>query len=287
MTKFSAIRGGYVYLPIQGDEYRVYVEESGEGIPLLLMHTAGCDGRQYRHLLEDPDVTANFHLIAADLPYHGKSLPPVSRQWWAEEYKLTKEFIIDFVLGVSDAFGLDRPAYMGASMGGHLAVDLAISHPDRFRAVIGLEAGLHTSSTSPPKLLEWIFHPRATDEMKAALMYSFMAPTSPEAMKRETGFVYSQGAPPIFAGDLNYYAFEHDARDTAALIDTAKCAMYILGGEYDWSATPDECRALHERVDGSHYTLMEGLGHFPMTENPAKFKSYISPILDDIRTRLS
>jgi len=286
MAKFSPIRGRYAYLPVQGDEYRVYFEEAGEGIPLVLMHTAGTDGRLYRHLLEDDEITRDFRLVAPDLPYHGKSLPPVTREWWTEEYKLTTSFLFDFMLALNDALELDRPVYMGASMGGHLAVDLAISRPEHFRAVIGLEAGLDTAQTAPQKLLEWFFHPRIGNEMKAALMHTMMSPTSPENLRREVDFVYSQGAPVVFKGDLNYYGVEHDVTETAKTIDTQKCAMYILGGEYDWSGTPAVCRALHDAVPGSHYTLLEGLGHFPMSENPEAFKTFIMPVLDDIRTRL-
>jgi Predicted hydrolases or acyltransferases (alpha/beta hydrolase superfamily) len=287
MAKLSPIRGGYVYLPVQDDEYRVYYEEAGEGIPLILMHTAGTDGRLYRHLLEDPELTRHFRIVAIDLPYHGKSLPPVTREWWKEEYKLTTSFLFDFMLAINDALELDRPVYMGASMGGHLAVDLAISRPEHFRAVIGLEAGLDTASTAPSKLLEWFWHPRISNEMKAALMHTMMSPTSPEHGRREVDFIYSQGAPAAFKGDLNYYGVEHDVRETAKTIDTSKCAMYILGGEYDWSGTPEVCRALHDAVEGSSYTEMMGLGHFPMSENPDAFKAYILPVLDDIRARLS
>jgi pimeloyl-ACP methyl ester carboxylesterase len=287
MAKLSAITGRYVYLTVQGDEYRVYFEEAGEGIPLVLMHTAGTDGRLYRHLLEDPQLTRRFRMIALDLPYHGKSLPPLTREWWKEEYKLTTSFLFDFMLAVNEALELDRPVYMGASMGGHLAVDLAISHSDSFRAVIGLEAGLDTAETAPQKLLEWFFHPRIGNEMKAALMHTMMSPKSPESTRREVDFIYSQGSPAVFKGDLNYYGVEHDVTQTAKTIDTSKCAMYILGGEYDWSGTPQVCRALHEAVEGSSYTLMEGLGHFPMSENPEAFKAYIQPVLEDIRARLS
>jgi pimeloyl-ACP methyl ester carboxylesterase len=287
MANLSPIRGSYLYMTVQGDEYRVYFEEAGQGIPLVLMHTAGTDGRLYRHLLEDAEITRDFRLIAPDLPYHGKSLPPTTREWWAEEYKLTTSFLFDFMLGLNRELELDRPVYMGASMGGHLAVDLAISHPEHYRAVIGLEAGLDTAQTAPKKLLEWFFHPRIGNEMKAALMHTMMSPTSPEHTRREVDFVYSQGAPAAFKGDLNYYGVEHDVTETAKTIDTETCAMYILGGEYDWSGTPDVCRALHEAVPGSHYTLMRGLGHFPMTENPEAFKPFILRVLDDIRTRLS
>ena len=86
--------GRYTYLEIDGSEYRVYFEEAGSGIPLLLQHTAGSDARQWRHLLEDEVLGSHFRMIAYDLPYHGKSLPPVGRAWWQEEYRLTRDFFM-------------------------------------------------------------------------------------------------------------------------------------------------------------------------------------------------
>ena len=74
MAKHDPIKGQYIYLDIEGVEYRVYYEEAGEGIPLLVGHTAGSDGRQYRHLLCDEDVTKNFRTIAFDLPGLSHSL---------------------------------------------------------------------------------------------------------------------------------------------------------------------------------------------------------------------
>ena len=44
MAKFEAATGRYVYLDVQGIEYRVYFEEAGQGIPLICQHTAGSDG---------------------------------------------------------------------------------------------------------------------------------------------------------------------------------------------------------------------------------------------------
>ena len=61
--------------------HRVYFEEAGpsDGIPLLCLHTAGSDGRQYRGLLNDPRITKNYRVIVFDMPWHGKSSPPPSR----------------------------------------------------------------------------------------------------------------------------------------------------------------------------------------------------------------
>ena len=60
MNKHDPIVGRYVYVTCQGKTYRTYYEENGEGIPMVCLHTAGSDGRQYRHQLCDPDISANF-----------------------------------------------------------------------------------------------------------------------------------------------------------------------------------------------------------------------------------
>ena len=75
MSRLSPITGRYLYLDLKGIEHRVYFEEAGQGIPVLLQHTAGSDGRQWRHLLEDSELTSRFRFIAYDLPYHGRSVP--------------------------------------------------------------------------------------------------------------------------------------------------------------------------------------------------------------------
>jgi pimeloyl-ACP methyl ester carboxylesterase len=113
-------------------------------------------------------------------------------------------------------------------------------------------------------------------------MYGICAPTSPEASRRETAWVYSQGAPPVFKGDLNYYFIEHDLTDEAHLIDTSQVDVYILSGEYDYSAPPSLGKELADAIKGSHFLPMPGIGHFPMSENYPLFKTYIRPILDEI-----
>ncbi len=282
MTRFADVTGRYLYLTVEGTEYRVYFEEAGTGIPVILQHTAGADGRQWRHLLEDREITKSFRLIAHDLPYHGKSLPPASGQWWKREYSLTQDFFMKFIVALAHELGLDRPVYMGCSMGGHLAGDLALHYPEAFRAVIGVEAALASKGTDT--LLPWFHHPRLSNESKPSLMYTLMAPQSPEASKQETIWIYSQGAPAVFKGDLHYYSLEHDLTETAHRIDTSKVAVYLLGGEYDWSASPADVRALADRVKGSRFTEMDGVGHFPMSENPAVFRRYLMPILESIRS---
>ena len=63
-AKFEPIVGRYMHLELFGRPHRIYVEEAGEGTPLLCLHTAGTDGRQYRGLMNDTRVTS----IIASLP---------------------------------------------------------------------------------------------------------------------------------------------------------------------------------------------------------------------------
>ena len=89
------ITGRYLHLDAAGASYRIYFEEAGQGIPLLCLHTAGADSRQYRHLMTDAAITSRFRVIAFDLPYHGRSNPP--DRWWLEKYRLTTASYLAFL----------------------------------------------------------------------------------------------------------------------------------------------------------------------------------------------
>ena len=93
------VSGRYLHLEIGGRHHRLYYEEAGRGIPLICLHTAGSDGRQYRGLLNDSAVTADFRIIAFDMPWHGKSSPPEG--WQDEEYRLTTPDYTDCLLYTS------------------------------------------------------------------------------------------------------------------------------------------------------------------------------------------
>jgi pimeloyl-ACP methyl ester carboxylesterase len=67
-ARLEPIVGRYLPLRYNDQEFRIFFEEAGEGVPLLCLHTAGADSRQYRHLLNDAAVTSRFRVIAFDLP---------------------------------------------------------------------------------------------------------------------------------------------------------------------------------------------------------------------------
>lgn len=279
--RFDTPKGRYIHLDLDGHDHRIYFEEAGQGIPLLLQHTAGCHGAQWRHLFEVPEITSRFRLIAYDLPFHGKSIPPVGKTWWAEEYCLTGDFVRSVPVQLARALELENPAFMGCSVGGVMALDLAYHHPDVFSAVISLEGSLKIGIQGDEQLAA-LWHPQVSNEFKARLMDGLMSPTSPEPYRKETSMVYAAGWPPLFLGDLNYYMKEFDLTDKAHEIDTSKVAVHILSAEYDFSGTMEMGKAAHEAIAGSTWTQMKGLGHFPMSEDPERFIEYLLPVLDKI-----
>ncbi len=276
---FESVVGRYLRMQLPGGSHRVYVEEAGQGIPLLCLHTAGADTRQYRALFNDARILEHFRVVAFDLPWHGKSSPPEG--WQDRDYALTSHDYMSTILAVADALALDKPVAMGCSIGGRIALHLALNHPERFRAIIGLEAGAHVD---PYYDLGWLHRPDVHGgEVCAGVVSGLIAPGSPEADRWETLWHYMQGGPGVFKGDLHFYTVDGDMRGQLGAIDTRRCPLYLMTGEYDYSCTPEDTLDVARRIPGAEAIIMQGIGHFPMSENPEKFLEYLRPVLEKIR----
>ena len=92
-------------------------------------------------------------------------------------------------------------------------------------------------------------------------------------------WAYGQSAHGVYWGDIEFYSRDWDARERVGQIDTNRCPVHILAGEYDYSCTPELARATAQRIPGATFTEMRGLGHFPMAEAPQAFLSCLRPLL--------
>ena len=274
------ITGRYVHVQLGGRAHRVYFEAAGTGIPLVCLHTAGADNKQWRHLLNDSEITRHFRVLAFDMPRHGKSLPPAG--WEREEYRLTTDAYIETILAFCDALALDKPVVLGCSIGGKIVLHLALRHPARFRALIGLEAADYQAPWYDDT--SWLHRPDVHGgEVSSAMMSGLIAPQSPSETRWDTLWGYAQGGPGVFRGDLYFYRAEGDLRGKVDANDTRRCPLYQLTGEYDFSCTPDDTLRTAAAIKGAHVTVMKGVGHFPMSEHPEQFRTYLLPVLAGIR----
>lgn len=275
MADYEPITGRYMSVACDGADYRIFVEEAGQGIPLLCLHTAGADSRQYRHLLNDAAVTSRFRAIAFDLPWHGRSNPP--DEWWLSKYRLTTKLYLGLIRAVWQALTLERPVVLGCSMGGAIVLKLAAEHQRELRGIVGLESGAY----APGRYNEFLHHPAIHgSELVASYTYGLNSPHSPEVNRRENWWYYSQSGPGVYQGDVHFYSNDWDAREDVKRIDTRICPVSLLTGEYDYSCTPAMSEAVAKEIPGARLTIMKGMGHFPMIENYPEFRRFLLPELE-------
>ncbi len=276
-TPVHKISGGYVPVTARGSAHQVYYETAGSGRDLLCLHTAGADGRQFHRLMADPRLTAKHRLVAFDLPWHGRSPPPpgaVHGGW-----RLDTDLYVELIMGFVAAAGLDRPIVLGASMSGEICLELAYRHPDAFTGIIACEACERIERRQTP----YAAHPQVNQAyFVPEWIRGLIAPQSPAACAEEIVWHYAQSGPAVFYGDIEFYAGDWDARDRVGRIDTKRCRLFMLTGEYDYSCTVEASAATAAKIPGVRFQSMPGMGHFPFAENPALFAEYLLPILGEI-----
>ena len=255
----------------------MYYEAAGTGRDILCMHTAGSDCRQFHGLMADSRITEGHRLIAFDLPWHGKSLPPeggVPGSW-----RLNTDLYVALIMGFAAAVGLNRPVALGASMSGEICLELAYRHPESFTGIVACEA----CERIERRQTAWAAHPEVNQSLFVPeWIRALCAPQSPSAWQEAIIWHYAQGGPAVFFGDIAFYSGDWDMRDRVGRIDTNRVPLFMLTGEYDYSCTIEMSQATAARIPGVRFQPMPGIGHFPFAENPPLFANYLLPILKSL-----
>lgn len=108
---------------------RLWYDEAGSGQTVLLLHGGLGDSGLWEPVV--PFLAERFRTIRTDLRFYGRSTGPNAPWSWQDD-----------AIGVLDALEIERAAIVGLSMGGKLALDIALAHPDRLWAVAGVAPGL-------------------------------------------------------------------------------------------------------------------------------------------------
>jgi len=110
---------------------RLAVDVTGDaaGPPVLMLHAGVADRRSWAPLTRA--LGSGVRSIAVDRRGFGQTA-----------YEPEPHSHVDDTVAVLDALGVDPAAVVGASMGGRLAFDLALAHPDRVSALVLVGAGV-------------------------------------------------------------------------------------------------------------------------------------------------
>ena len=108
---------------------RLWYDEAGSGETVLLLHGGLGDSGLWEPVV--PFLAERFRTIRTDLRFFGRSTGPALPWSWEKD-----------VVGVLDGLGVERAALVGLSLGGKLALDVALANAHRLWAVVGVAPGL-------------------------------------------------------------------------------------------------------------------------------------------------
>lgn len=277
----TRLNAHYDRITAHGRRVDMFAETAGAGPPLLCLHTAGADSRQFHGLLTS-DLVRSWRLIAFDLPFHGRSLPP--DDWDGGTYRLDQRAYCDWCVAYIERAISEPVVALGCSMGAGIALVLAAERPDLIRAVVGVETPLRPRGRRNP----FLTHARVHGGWhSSAYVRGLMSPLSPVEQRQRAAWIYAQGGPGIYDGDLVFYSDEFDGEAFAKAIDGRRTPVALMIGHYDFSATVYDAHALAGWIEGACVIEMAELGHFPMIENPPVFLNYLRPVLSDLRANIA
>ena len=278
----SQIEGRYHRLTAQGGAIAtIYAESAGRGPPILFLHTAGADSRQYMDLLSDVELGQAWRLHAFDLPMHGRSLPP--DDWDGGRAPLTESTYLSWCTTFLEQVVKAPAVVVGCSMGAAMALAVAARRPNLVRGVIALEAPFRARGRQSP----FLAHAEVNSSShNPSYVRGLMSPRSPVTRRRVAAWIYGQGGPGVYASDLAFYE-KFDGQAVGTAIDGGRVPVAFLTGSYDYSATPEDAHRLAALIPGSTVEIMLHLGHFPMIENPDLFRTHFWPVLARFAARQS
>lgn len=257
---------------------QLYYELAGEGPPLVMIHAGVADSRQWENEFEH--FAANYQVLRYDLRGYGRS-EPVD----------TAFSHLGDLAALLDLLEIKEPlALMGCSMGGGLALDFALTHPRRVRALVLVDSapdGLELEVESPAKFKEAYEAYQAGDlervaEIETQIWFDGMGRT-PEQVDPEMR---------ALAKSMNRLALGHEAKGlgkrlpdayppAAERLDELQAPVLVIAGEHDVPYILAAAEYMAGRLPKARKVIIPDAAHLPNLDHPQDFQAIVEPFLKE------
>ncbi len=262
--------------------HRIAYLDEGEGPPLILLH--GYGGSMWQWEYQRP-LTAHFRVITPDLLGSGLSDKP------AIDYHPSA--LIDSVRGLMDALGLQTATLIGNSMGGGVAIGMALTYPERVHRLVLID-------TLPDRVRERLVSPlmqRAINTHIPAWLARFGASLfgnrTMEAVLKEVVYDHSLITPLVLERSNRNRQREDmigpllSLRDSLPLweqhyaprLTEIRQSTLILWGDHDRLFPPQVGKDLAGMIPQARLIVIPESGHIPQWEQPQVVNRHIREFL--------
>jgi pimeloyl-ACP methyl ester carboxylesterase len=268
--KYGNAASRFVDLP--GGFHVHYQDEGHPSLPLLvLLHGFGDSYTSWDGWVRE--LGSRFRIIRLDFPGHGLTRAP-------EDYVLRGDALADFVDSFAARLDLPQFAVAGNSMGGSVAWQLALRHPDRVNALVLLDAAGFPNE-KPPAAVPLAFRILKYRLGRALLRNIDNRPLIDEGLKTD---VYDKSViTPAFvdrwaefqrAPGHRAILMSIDPRSMnnaeAPILQYIRAPTLVVNGESDVLVEPASARKLAAAIPGAKLIIYPQVGHLPQIEIPQR-----------------
>lgn len=244
---------------------RVHYTDNGDGDrAIILMHGWGCDHTTLASV-ERTALQAGYRVINIDFPGFCSSQEP-SEVWGVEDYTLMLEEFIS-------ALGVERPALLGHSFGGRVAILYSSRHTDVDAVILVDAAGI-----KPHRSFRYYWKVYTFKAMKR-LMYLIYGKENAEkrldARRAKAGSSDYASASPMMRRILSKVVNE-DLTDRLPLI---KAPALLIWGENDTATPISDARTMERLIPDAGLVSFPGCGHYSFLDNPRQFSAVLQSFL--------
>ncbi len=266
--------------------HRVAYRQAGSGPVLMLVHGITSNSDTWRRVM--PYLARRYTVIAPDLIGHGESAKPKG------DYSLGA-----YASGLRDllvALGYDRASFVGHSLGGGIAMQLAYQFPERCERLVLVDSGglghdvsvLLRAATLPGSelVLPVLAATRLLDVGRAAggllSRVGLRAGTDIEEIARGHATLADRETRGAFIHTLRGIVDPGGQRVDASdrLYLASHIPFLLIWGEHDSIIPVAHGLRTHEQVPGSRLEIFQGSGHFPQLDEPERFLDVLIDFMD-------